>query len=133
MLSTGQALHDSIPSPTVSASRKKQKITPPVPSRSFGGPSPSFHPQTVTAPHQPSSSAKRGSGPGSKGKKQKPVSREHIYTDLFYFCFICINSLSFGFATLICIYFLFAGSNITWCIFSEAVSSFRTRWKESST
>ncbi|AES87210.2 emsy amine-terminus (ENT)/plant tudor-like domain protein [Medicago truncatula] len=72
MLSTGQALHDSIPSPTVSASRKKQKITPPVPSRSFGGPSPSFHPQTVTAPHQPSSSAKRGSGPGSKGKKQKP-------------------------------------------------------------
>jgi hypothetical protein len=71
--STGQALHDSIPSPTVSASRKKQKITPPVPSRSFGGPSPPFHPQTVTAPHQPSSSAaKRGSVPGSKGKKQKP-------------------------------------------------------------
>nr|XP_027186982.1 protein EMSY-LIKE 4-like isoform X2 [Cicer arietinum] len=73
VLSTGQALHDSIPSPTVSASRKKQKITPSVPSRSFGGPSPPFHPQTVAAPHQPSSSApKRGSVPGSKGKKQKP-------------------------------------------------------------
>jgi len=132
MLSTGQALHDSIPSPTVSASRKKQKITPPVPSRSFGGPSPSFHPQTVTAPHQPSSSsAKRGSGPGSKGKKQKPVSREHRL--IFFYFFICIHSLTFGLVTLICIYFLFAGSNITWCIFSEAVSSFRTWWKESST
>ncbi|KAK7283846.1 hypothetical protein RIF29_13594 [Crotalaria pallida] len=73
MLTTGQGLHDSNPSPTVSASRKKQKITPSVPSRSFGGPSPPFPPQTVTAPHQPSSSsAKRGPVPGSKGKKQKP-------------------------------------------------------------
>ncbi|XP_058729334.1 protein EMSY-LIKE 3-like [Vicia villosa] len=72
VMNTGQALHDSIPSPSVSASRKKQKITPPVPPRSFGGPSPPFHPQTVTASHQPSSSAaKRGSVPGSKGKKQK--------------------------------------------------------------
>ncbi|CAL0333155.1 unnamed protein product [Lupinus luteus] len=71
MLSAGQALHDSNPSPTVSASRKKQKITPSVPSRSFGGPSP-FPPQTVTAPHQPSSSGKRGPVPGPKGKKQKP-------------------------------------------------------------
>lgn len=77
VLSTGQALHDSNPSPTVSASRKKQKITPAVASRSFGGPSPPFHPQTVTAPHQPStSSAKRGPVPGSKGKKHKPVSKQ---------------------------------------------------------
>ncbi|KAG2396448.1 protein EMSY-LIKE 3-like [Vigna umbellata] len=73
VLNTGQGLHDSVPSPTVSASRKKQKITPSVPSRSFAGPSPPFHPQTVSAPHQPSSSAaKRGSVPGSKGKKHKP-------------------------------------------------------------
>ncbi|XP_057457328.1 protein EMSY-LIKE 3-like [Lotus japonicus] len=72
VLSTGQAIHDSIPSPTVSASRKKQKIAQSVPSQSFGGPSP-FHPQPVAAPHQPSSSvAKRGTVPGSKGKKQKP-------------------------------------------------------------
>ncbi|KAK7243522.1 hypothetical protein RIF29_38321 [Crotalaria pallida] len=72
MMSTGQAIHDSISSPSISASRKKQKITPSVPSQSFGGPSP-FHPQPVAAPHQPSSSvAKRGSVPGSKGKKQKP-------------------------------------------------------------
>ncbi|KAE9620922.1 hypothetical protein Lal_00019924 [Lupinus albus] len=74
MLSTGQALHDSNPTPAVSASRKKQKITPSVPSRSFGGPSPPFPPQTVTAPHQPSPSfsGKRGPVPGSKGKKHKP-------------------------------------------------------------
>jgi hypothetical protein len=43
MLSTAQAVHDPIPSPTVSASRKKQKISQPVPSQSYGGPSPSFH------------------------------------------------------------------------------------------
>ncbi|XP_058723115.1 protein EMSY-LIKE 3-like isoform X2 [Vicia villosa] len=73
VLNSGQVIHDSAPSPTVSASRKKQKITSSVPSQSFGGPSPSFHPQPVAAPHQPSSSVgKRGSVPGHKGKKQKP-------------------------------------------------------------
>ncbi|XP_054817175.1 protein EMSY-LIKE 3-like isoform X1 [Prosopis cineraria] len=70
--STGQAIHDSISSPTISASRKKQKITQSVPSQSYGGPSPTFHPQTTAAPHQPSSSAaKRGPVPGPKGKKNK--------------------------------------------------------------
>nr|KYP31886.1 hypothetical protein KK1_047578 [Cajanus cajan] len=71
VLSTGQAIHDSIPSPTISASRKKQKITPSVPSQSFDGPSP-FLPQLMAAPHQPSLVAKRGSVSGSKGKKHKP-------------------------------------------------------------
>ncbi|KAL0006642.1 hypothetical protein SO802_008144 [Lithocarpus litseifolius] len=79
MLGTGQAAHDPIPSPTVSASRKKQKISQPVPSQSYGGPSPTFHQQAVAASHQPSSStAKRGSIPGPKGKKQKPISPEDI-------------------------------------------------------
>lgn len=78
MHSAGQAVHDPIPSPTVSASRKKQ--TQSVPAQSFGGPSPSFHLQAVAAPHQPSSStAKRGPLPGSKGKKKKPVSSELWY------------------------------------------------------
>lgn len=69
-----QAVHDPLPSPTVSASRKKPKITQSVPSQSYGGPSPSFHPQTVPPSHQPSSSvAKRGGNlTGPKGKKQKP-------------------------------------------------------------
>ena len=75
MRSTSQAVHDPVPSPTVSASRKKQKITQSVPSQPFGGPSPSFHPQAVATSTQPSSSAgKRGPIMGSKGKKQKSVS-----------------------------------------------------------
>ncbi|WCJ19010.1 Emsy N Terminus (ENT) domain-containing protein [Euphorbia peplus] len=68
----GQPVHDPVPSPTVSASRKKQKIASSVPSQSLGGPSPSFHQQAVSASHQPSSSAKRGPVSGSKSKKQKP-------------------------------------------------------------
>ncbi|GLU00226.1 hypothetical protein SLE2022_176070 [Rubroshorea leprosula] len=73
MLNAAQAVRDPVPSPTVSASRKKQKITQSVPSQSFAGPSPSYHPQTVAPSHQPSSStAKRGTLTGSKGKKHKP-------------------------------------------------------------
>ncbi|KAF5952990.1 hypothetical protein HYC85_010934 [Camellia sinensis] len=73
MLSTGQAVHDPVPSPTVSASRKKQKMNQSVPSQSFGGPSSSFHPKTVAPSPQPSSSAaKRGPIMGGKGKKHKP-------------------------------------------------------------
>ncbi|XP_021281368.1 protein EMSY-LIKE 3 [Herrania umbratica] len=73
VLNSGQAVHGPAPSPTVSASRKKQKINQSVPSQSFGGPSPQFHPQAVVPSHQPSSSAaKRGPITGSKGKKHKP-------------------------------------------------------------
>ncbi|KAL6964817.1 hypothetical protein U1Q18_035872 [Sarracenia purpurea var. burkii] len=73
--SIGQVVHDTVPSPSVSASRKKQKITQSVPSQSFGGPSP-FHPQAVAASTQPSSSAaKRGPVMGARGKKKKS---EHI-------------------------------------------------------
>ena len=86
VLSSGHVIHDSVPSPTVSASRKKQKVTPSVPSQSYGGPSPSFHPQPVAAPHQPSSSVgKRGPVPGTKGKKQKPVSKHRSLVTLFFF------------------------------------------------
>ncbi|KAI9116520.1 hypothetical protein K1719_012687 [Acacia pycnantha] len=72
LLSTGQAVHDSISSPTISASRKKKKLMQSLPSQSYGGPSSTFHPQTAAAPHLPSSStAKRGPVSGSKGKKNK--------------------------------------------------------------
>ncbi|ESW21074.1 hypothetical protein PHAVU_005G039400 [Phaseolus vulgaris] len=71
MLNIGQAIHDSIPTPTISVSRKKQKIMPSTPLEIFDGPSP-FHPQPVAAPLQPSLVAKRGSVSGSKGKKHKP-------------------------------------------------------------
>ncbi|TXG55755.1 hypothetical protein EZV62_017068 [Acer yangbiense] len=73
MHSINQAVHDPIPSPSVSASHKRQKINQAAPSQSFGGPSPPFPSQPAAASHQPSSSAaKRGPGTGSKGKKQKP-------------------------------------------------------------
>lgn len=75
MLGAGQSVHDPIPSPSVSASRKKQKIAQSLPTQSFAGPS-TFHPPPVTAANQPSSSAaKRGSMVGLKGKKHKSVSQ----------------------------------------------------------
>ncbi|KAL0411120.1 UNVERIFIED_CONTAM: protein EMSY-LIKE 3 [Sesamum latifolium] len=68
-----QAVHEAVPSPSVSASRKKQKIAPSLPSQSFGGPSP-FNPQPVAVANQPSSSAaKRGQMMGPKGKKHKSI------------------------------------------------------------
>ncbi|WMV50561.1 hypothetical protein MTR67_043946 [Solanum verrucosum] len=72
MLGAGQSVHDPTPSPSVSASRKKQKIPQSLPSQSFAGPSPTFHPPPVTAANQPpSSAAKRGPMVGPKGKKHK--------------------------------------------------------------
>ncbi|XP_011087115.1 protein EMSY-LIKE 3 isoform X1 [Sesamum indicum] len=69
-----QPIHEPVPSPSVSASRKKQKIASSLPSQSFGGPSPSFHPQSMAAANQPSSSAaKRGPMMGVKGKKHKSM------------------------------------------------------------
>ncbi|KAA8525102.1 hypothetical protein F0562_007034 [Nyssa sinensis] len=67
MLSSGQPVHDPVPSPTVSASRKKQKTSQLVGSLSLGAPSPALHPSM-----QPSSSAlKRGPVSGARGKKPK--------------------------------------------------------------
>ncbi|XP_077254141.1 protein EMSY-LIKE 3-like isoform X2 [Tasmannia lanceolata] len=72
LLSTSQPVHDAIPSPTVSASRKKQKTAQSVPSLSLGVPSSSLHQQTNAASMQPSSSvAKRGAIVGARGKKPK--------------------------------------------------------------
>lgn len=75
MLSMSQHAHDQIPSPTVSASRKKQKLSQSVPSLSFGVSSQALHPQSVApASVQPSpSTMKRGPTLGGRGKKFKPV------------------------------------------------------------
>ncbi|KAF8040050.1 hypothetical protein BT93_B2311 [Corymbia citriodora subsp. variegata] len=67
MLSTSQPVHDLLPSPTVSASRKKQKTSQSVASLSMGAPSPALHPSM----QQPSGSIKRGPPPGARSKKQK--------------------------------------------------------------
>ncbi|CAA2948739.1 EMSY-LIKE 3-like isoform X1 [Olea europaea subsp. europaea] len=70
MHGASQAVNDPMPSPSVSASRKKRKIASSLPSHSFGGPS--FHPQAMATASQPSSSsAKRGPMMGTKGKKPK--------------------------------------------------------------
>lgn len=61
-------VHDPVPSPTVSASRKKHKPSQSVASLSVGAPS--MHPSM-----QPSSSnLRRGPPPGPKSKKPKSVS-----------------------------------------------------------
>lgn len=63
-------VHDALPSPTVSASRKKQKTSQSVASLSIRAPSQALHPSM-----QPSSSAlKQGSVSGVRGKKPKSVS-----------------------------------------------------------
>ncbi|KAF5447909.1 hypothetical protein F2P56_033425 [Juglans regia] len=68
MLNAAQPVHEPVPSPTVSASRKKQKTSQSVASLSLGAPSPAMHPSG-----QPSSSAlRRGPPPpGSRSKKPK--------------------------------------------------------------
>lgn len=72
-ISNAQSAHDPVPSPTVSASRKRQKTGQSLPSLSLGAPSPALHSQPFVASMQPSSSAvKRGAASGSRGKKMKP-------------------------------------------------------------
>ncbi|XP_028759848.1 protein EMSY-LIKE 3 isoform X3 [Neltuma alba] len=64
---SAQRTHDRIPSPTASASRKKQKTSQSLAPLSLGAPSPAGHPSM-----QPSSSALRhGPPPGAKTKKPK--------------------------------------------------------------
>uniref|UniRef100_A0A7N0UCJ7 ENT domain-containing protein n=1 Tax=Kalanchoe fedtschenkoi TaxID=63787 RepID=A0A7N0UCJ7_KALFE len=69
-ISTNQAGHDPLPSPAVSASRKKQKVVQSG-HQSFGGPSPPFHSQAPTSNPQSSSAAKKGLNIAAKAKKQK--------------------------------------------------------------
>ncbi|KAK4789558.1 hypothetical protein SAY86_016862 [Trapa natans] len=66
MLSTSQPIHEHLPSPTVSASRKKQKTSQSMASLSMGVPSPALHP-----PAQQSSGALRRGPPVSRSKKPK--------------------------------------------------------------
>ncbi|KAK1266450.1 hypothetical protein QJS04_geneDACA016298 [Acorus gramineus] len=71
LLSTAPLGHDSVPSPTVSASRKKQKTSQSMP-LSLGAPSPALHSQAVSASIQPSASAAKRVPPvGARAKKAK--------------------------------------------------------------
>ncbi|XP_008805473.1 LOW QUALITY PROTEIN: protein EMSY-LIKE 3 [Phoenix dactylifera] len=72
LLNSAQLTNDPVPSPTVSASRKRQKPSQTIPSLSLGAPSPVLHSQPVATSIQPSSTAaKRGAAAGARGKKPK--------------------------------------------------------------
>ncbi|XP_057817559.1 protein EMSY-LIKE 3 isoform X2 [Cryptomeria japonica] len=70
LISIAAPAHDPSPSPTVSASRKKQKTAHVLPSLPMP-PHSAMHPLPAPTPAQPSSSAKRGSSLGTKNKKTK--------------------------------------------------------------
>ncbi|KAL2478528.1 Protein EMSY-LIKE 3 [Forsythia ovata] len=72
MHGAGQTVHDPLPSPSISASCRRQKIAPSLPSQSFGGPS-LFPPQSMDLANQPSSSAaEHGPMMGLKSKTLRP-------------------------------------------------------------
>ncbi|KAL9302776.1 Protein EMSY-LIKE 4 [Arabidopsis thaliana] len=73
MRNAAQVVHDTLPSPSVSASMKTHKPNQPIPSQPFASSSPSFHPQADPTHPFASSTAKRGPVPIVKGKKHKPV------------------------------------------------------------
>lgn len=66
-VNAAQQVHDRNTSPTVSASRKKQKTSQSVASLSTGAPSPAVHPSM----QPPSSALKQGPPSGAKSKKPK--------------------------------------------------------------
>lgn len=66
-VNAAQQVHDRNTSPTVSASRKKQKTSQSVASLSMGAPSPAVHPSM----QPPSSALKQGPPSGAKSKKPK--------------------------------------------------------------
>ncbi|KAK6937061.1 ENT domain [Dillenia turbinata] len=73
LFGTAQSMHDLVPSPSVSATRKKQKTPQSVASISLGAPPPAV---------QPSSVPKRGPVPGSSSKKPKSVSLDIFLTKI---------------------------------------------------
>ncbi|CAK9148475.1 unnamed protein product [Ilex paraguariensis] len=75
MLNMLHPVHDLVPSPSVSGSRKRQKTSQSIP-LPFGTPSQLLHPQMVAGTTQPSSTAaKWGPASGAGGKKSRPVSK----------------------------------------------------------
>lgn len=71
-VNTSQPVQDAMPSPTVSASRKKQKTSQSMPSALAGAPSPALHQQSIAPSMQPMpSAAKVGAALETKSKKHK--------------------------------------------------------------
>ena len=90
-LSSSKPVHESMPSPTVSASRKKQKASQSVASLPVTAPSPGLLPSM-----QPSSSSlKQGLPQGGRTKKTKSVSIVHLLQFMMHGTFPpCTNMYS---------------------------------------
>lgn len=132
LLNNAQPMHDAVPSPTVSASRKRQKTSQALPSSSLGAPSSALNSQQVAASMQPSlSAAKRTPAAGSKSKNPKSVCLEvfiliHIY---IYIYFTLLKNFS------CCINYLpISGSDIAQCTISKAhaVPFYWSKWKRAA-
>lgn len=72
-MNNAQPPHDSLPSPSVSGSRKRKHTSQSIPSLSLNGPLPAMHSQPVGASMQSSMSALKHGTSGTKSKKNKPV------------------------------------------------------------
>lgn len=73
LMNHAQPVPDSLPSPSVSGSRKRKNTSQSIPSLPLKVPSPAMHSQPVGASMQPSVSAVKHGPSGTKGKQPKPV------------------------------------------------------------
>ncbi|KAG0473902.1 hypothetical protein HPP92_015759 [Vanilla planifolia] len=73
LINNAQSVHESLPSPSVSASRKRKNTNQSMPSLPLNAPSSAMHSQSLGASMQPSISAAKHGSSGTKGKKPKPI------------------------------------------------------------
>lgn len=106
IINNAQTSHDLIPSPTVSASRKRHKTTNAVASLTMGGSLPLLHSQPAAASLHPSAATvKQGNTSGARGKKIKQVSSQFKDNSLrwcraFCLCYLSYLMLHFQFKSL---------------------------------
>ncbi|RWW11883.1 hypothetical protein GW17_00024477 [Ensete ventricosum] len=72
------------PSPTVSASWKRQKSSQSIPSLTLGAPSPALHSQLAAAMQPSLSAAKIGAAAGTKAKKPKSIASASSAKSMHY-------------------------------------------------
>ncbi|KAK8963164.1 hypothetical protein KSP40_PGU014889 [Platanthera guangdongensis] len=73
LMNHAQPVPDSLPSPSVSGSRKRKTTSQPLPSLSLTVPSPAMHSQTVGVSMQPAISSVKHGASATKGKKPKTI------------------------------------------------------------
>ncbi|XP_020592821.1 protein EMSY-LIKE 3 [Phalaenopsis equestris] len=73
LMNHSQPVPDSLPSPSVSGSRKRKNTSQSIPSLPINVPSPAMHSQPVAASMPPSVTAVKHGLSGTKGKQPKPI------------------------------------------------------------